>query len=505
MASSQHVLMRLEGITKAYPGLLANDDVTLDLHAGEVHALLGENGAGKTTLMGVLFGLLRPDSGRILLNGREVAIHEPRDAMALGIGYVQQHFSLIPVLSVAENIVLALRTGKHRISVTDGQAKVQALSKKYRLAVHPTAPVERLSVGEQQRAELLKALAGDPRILILDEPSSLLSPQEAEHLQTVLRQLAADGVSIILISHKLDEVLSVADRVTVLRRGRKVQTLEAKDATKAGLGALMVGDLRSVDGEAREFGGVGEVVIAGRGIVAHGDRGERVLNGADIEIRAGEILGIAGLEGSGQVQLIEVIAGVRRATAGLVECRGRDIGSLTIAQRQVLGIAHIPADRRRDGLVATMSVADNLALPVASQPGVSRFGVLRPKAIRRHAEQMIRRFDIRVPGPDVLISALSGGNQQKVVLARELSRDPSVVLCCYPTWGLDFAAAQSVHDELRRYRDRGAAVAVASVDLDELLEVSDRIVVMQGGRVTGELKAVEATPERIGLLMGGVA
>jgi len=499
-------LVRLEGITKAYPGVLANDGVSFELRAGEVHALLGENGAGKSTLMGVLYGLQRPDLGRILFDGEEVTIGGPRDAMALGIGYVQQHFSLIPTLSVAENLVLAQRFGGQGISLREGAAAVRELSARYGLDVKPDTPVERLSIGEQQRAELLKALARSPRVLILDEPSSLLSPQEVEQLGVVIRQLAAEGIGVTLIAHKLDEVLAVVDRVTVLRRGRNVRTLVRAEASRLLLGELMIGDVAAVTDARRESPDTaGAVALEVADLTVRGDRGQVAVDAVSLTLRRGEILGVGGLEGSGQVELAEAIAAVRRAAAGSIRLDGREITALNVRARQRLGIGHIPADRRRAGLVGDLSVAENLVLPVIGDRRFSRFGVLGRDALAAHAEDLIERFGVRTPSPDAPVSTLSGGNQQKVVIARELSREPSVVLACYPTWGLDFAATAAVHAELARQRSAGAAVLLASMDLDELLGIADRILVMQGGRIGGEVAAGATSAEEIGLLMGGAA
>jgi ABC-type uncharacterized transport system ATPase subunit len=499
-------LVALEHVTKAYPGVLACDDVSLELRAGEVHGLLGENGAGKTTLMGILYGLHRPDAGRILVDGREAAVGEPRDAMGLGIGYVQQHFSLIPTLTVTENLILAMRFGGRRLSRREGGELIRELSDRYGLDVPADVRVDELSVGEQQRAELLKALAREPRALILDEPSALLSPQESQHLGEVIRRFAAEGMGVILISHKLEEVLAVVDRITVLRRGRLVRTLAVADASHAVLGRLMIGELAAADDtHGRIESPAGGSLLVLDDVWVDGNQGAPAVKGVSLDLRRGEILGIAGLEGSGQVELVEAVAGVRRAKSGTIRLDGADITTLSVRARQRRGIGHIPSDRRRDGLVGPLSVADNLALPLLGDRRFYRFGFLRRRAIRRHAQELIASFDVRVPSPDVPVSTLSGGNQQKVVVARELSRRPSVVLSCYPTWGLDFAAANAVHRELVRQRNEGAAVVVASMDLDELLGVADRIAVMQGGRVTGEVAARETTPERIGVLMGGAA
>ena len=497
-------LLRVERITKAYPGVVANDDVTLDLRRGEIHALLGENGAGKTTLMGVLYGLIRPDSGQILIDGKPVAMHNPRDALGLGIGYVQQHFSLIPTLTVAQNLVLALRGGATRIGFSAGSVRVRELSARYGLQVAPDALVEDLSIGQQQRAELLKALARETRVLLLDEPSAVLTPQESAGLAEILHRLAEAGIGIFLVSHKLEEILRVADRISVLRRGRLVGTLIAAEATRARLAEMMVGQLRAIDtpvvASPREAGAprlqVEDLWVAS-------DRGGFAVEGVSFEVRAGEVLGVAGVEGNGQVELSEALAGARRPSRGTVRIDGRDVTGSSVRRLQRAGVTHIPADRQRTGLIVGMSIAHNLVLPVADAAPFSRFRVLRPGPVLNRARELIERFDIRTPGPELPAAALSGGNQQKVVLARELSRRPVVVVSCYPTRGLDFAATEAVQREILAQRDAGAAVVYVSVDLDELLALADRIVVLHDGQVSGELAAVEATPEQLGLLMGG--
>jgi simple sugar transport system ATP-binding protein len=493
-------LVVLEGITKAYPGVLANDEVTLDLQPREIHAILGENGAGKTTLMGVLSGLHRPDAGRILLDGREVSFDSARDALACGIGYVQQHFSLIPTLTVAQNAVLALRAGGVRISPAAAAERMQALARRYGSEVEQRVRIEDLGVGDQQRAEILKALIREPRVLILDEPSALLTPQEAAELASLLRQLAEEGVAIFLISHKLQEVLEVADRVSVLRRGRLVDTLRAPEGTRSKLAELMIGELRVRGSEPSTGASVsGDVRLKVEDVWVKSDRGSDAVRGVSFEVRAGEILGVAGIEGSGQVELTEALAGVRAAARGRVVIDGRELDP---SGRETT-VAHVPADRVRSGLVPTLSVSENLVLPVADDPPFSRFGFLRPGPIRERAEDLIRRFDIRVPRSDVQAAVLSGGNQQKVVLARELAGRPGVIVCCYPTRGLDFNATEAVQREIYSRREEGTAIVYASVDLDELLELTNRIVVLHRGRMTGELTTKDATAEQLGLLMTG--
>jgi general nucleoside transport system ATP-binding protein len=492
-------LVQLDGISKAYPGVLANDDISIDLLPGEIHSILGENGAGKTTLMGVVAGLHRPDAGRLMIRGQELAFDSPRDALAHRIGYVQQHSSLIPILTVAQNAVLALRAGGQRISVGGAADSVRRLAERYDLQVTLNVPVEELTVGEQQRAEVLNALIREPTILILDEPSALLTPHEALQLAMVLRQLADEGTSIFLISHKLEEVLSVSDRVSVLRRGRHAATVPAADATYSRLAELMIGSLQDspVVAGGRLEPGRPRLVVEAASVM--GDRGNEAVQDVSFEVGAGEVLGIAGIEGSGQVELTEALAGVRRLERGRISIDGRDVGH----HGHELRIAHIPSDRLRAGLVASLTVEENLVLPVVAEPAYTRYGYLRRTAVRTRAERLVRHFDIRAGGPDVAAGTLSGGNQQKLVLARELSRKPSVIVCCYPTRGLDFAATESVQAEIASRRNDGAAIVYASVDLDELLALTDRIVVLHRGRVTGTLASSDATPEQLGMLMTG--
>jgi general nucleoside transport system ATP-binding protein len=496
----------MEAISKAYPGIVANDDVSFDLRAGEIHALIGENGAGKSTLMAILFGLQRPDSGRVLVDGNEVVISTPRDAIRHGIGFVQQHFSLIPTLTVLENIVVSRHFGANGKS--DRRFCLQRLrdiEAKYDLGIDPSAKVEGLSVAEQQKVELLKALILDPKILILDEPAALLSAEDVNQLNRILRRLAQRGYGIILIGHKLVDILSVAHRVSVLRRGRNVGTLDAADASPAVLGKLIVGDLKPFPERTVDSVQTGEPIFVIQNLCVAGDRGMLAVEDVTLSLRSREILGIAGVVGSGQIELLEAMAGIRSSGSGVVMLAGEDVTKLPIAARKDRGLALIPADRHRDGLVGSLSIAENLAIRAArKRPLLSRWGMLRSGVVAERAQQIIDRFDIRGAGHQALVATLSGGNQQKTILARELDRDPKVVLCCYPTRGLDFAAASAVHEHLRRICDGGAAVIIASLDLDELFAVCDRIVVMQGGRLQGELPR-GASEADVGLMMGGEA
>lgn len=497
-------LLAVEAVTKTYPGVVANHEVSITLEPGEIHTVLGENGAGKTTLMALIYGLQRADSGRIVLDGETLALGSPSDALARGIGFVQQHFSLTPTLTVAENLVLALRSSGEKIRMRDGAGRVKELSERYGIDVPAEAVVSTLSVGMQQRAELLKALARDAKVLILDEPTSVLTPAEAEELTAIMRRLADSGVGIFLISHKLEEVLRVSDRITVLRRGKVVGTVPGSGTTRARLAEMMIGEFAAVTHDrARTAPSDADPVLRALDLVVAVDNGRGGVRGVDLELRPGEILGIAGVEGSGQVELVEALAGARAIASGRILLGGVDISATSPRERQDLGVAHIAADRYASGFVPTLSVGDNLVLPVAGDPRFSRAGALRTRAIHEHVERLIAEYDIRVPGPHVEAGTLSGGNQQRLVLARELSREPRVVLSCFATRGLDFASTEAVHRRIRDMRAQGSAVAYASVDLEELLELTDRILVLHEGRVAGLLDTRDATSERLGLLMGG--
>lgn len=503
---AEQYFLKVEGVSKAFPGVLANDNVSFDLRRGEIHALLGENGAGKTTLMGMLFGLHRPDAGRILIDGKELDLSSPRDAISRGLAFVQQHYSLIPALTVLDNVMLSQRYGRGgHMSRTQCQERISEVCEHYRLEVRTNARVEDLSVAEQQRVELVKALMDNPRVLILDEPTALLSRKETNELWTTLRALAQSGVAIIIIAHKLDEMVAIADRISVLRHGRNVATLSTADADVGALGALMVGGVGHGHHAHHGERVLGDVALEVENVtVTAGRKDVPTVDAVSFTAREGEILGIGGVVGAGQVELLEAIAGVRRASSGSIRLAARDITSLPVKTRQRIGLAYVPPDRHRDGLVGPLSIADNLALAAFGvEPAVSRAGLLRPCAISTHAEQSIARFDIRCSGSEAPAGKLSGGNQQKVILARELSRKPKVVLCCYPTRGLDFAATAAVHAELRQAAAQGAAVIVVSLDLSELLDLSDNILVMQGGRIRGGGPAEDLSEEKLGLLIGG--
>jgi ABC-type uncharacterized transport system ATPase subunit len=496
-------VLELRGITKRFPGVLANDRVDLDLRAGEVHALLGENGAGKSTLMNVLYGLYKPDEGQILVNGAPVEMTSPRDAIEHGIGMVHQHFMLIPVMTVAENIVLATEPKTHGVLLDYAAAekRVRDISTRFGLAVNPTDLVEDITVGQQQRVEILKALYRGADILILDEPTAVLTPQEAQELFTIIRSLTEQGKSIIFITHKLNEVLDIADRISVLRRGRKVDTLPAAGATEASLARLMVGRevlLQVEKGPASPA----EPLLVLEDVWVDDDRGLEKVRGVSLEVRGGEIVAIAGVDGNGQTELIDGLTGLRRLKAGRVVVAGGDTSGQSVKHVLDAGLGHIPEDRQRRGLVLDFSLAENLALHDYDSFPASRFGWLRPKVLIERAARLIHEFDVRGGGPRTPAGALSGGNQQKVILAREITRDPKVLLAAQPTRGLDVGAIEFVHRRLVEQRDEGRAVLLVSLELDEVLSLADRILVIYEGKLVGEFLP-GVSEEELGIAMTG--
>jgi len=494
-------LVRMEEISKAFPGVLANDRVTFEVSAGEIHALVGENGAGKTTLMRILYGLERADSGRMLWRGRPVAIDSTEDAIGLGIGMVHQRFQLVPSLTVAESVTLGQEPRRGMLfDRPAARAVVRDLGERFGLLVDPDARIAELSVGQQQRVEILKLLYRRAELLILDEPTTVLTPQEAAQLYDILRRLVADGRTVIFITHKLAEVLAAADRVTVLRRGRVVGTLPTPEATAARLARMIVGEAMP-EMQARVGRPAEAPVLLLDGISAEDDRGLPALRGITLTVHRGEILGIAGVEGNGQKELVEVLAGVRRAGAGRLRLDGHDLTHADVAVRRRAGLAVIPEDRYTQGLSLAMTVEDNLI--ATRYRALSSRGVLAMAAIRAEADSLLRRFDIRAPHARVPAGTLSGGNLQRVVVARELGGRPVALVAAHPARGLDIAAAQFVHGLLLEMRQRGGAVLLISADLDEILALADRIGVLFGGRLVGELAAAEATRERLGLLMAG--
>jgi simple sugar transport system ATP-binding protein len=496
-------IVELTGITKRFPGVLANDRISLAIAPGEIHALVGENGAGKSTLMKILYGLYQPDEGTVAVRGERVVLDSPRRAIALGIGMVHQHFMLIPRFSVAENVVLGAEPARGgRLLADDARARIAALAEQYGLAVDPDAPVAGLSVGEQQRVEILKVLYRGAEVLILDEPTAVLTPQEVDDLFANLRRLRAEGKTVVFISHILEEVLAVADRITVLRGGRVVGTLAAREATKAQIAEMMVGRpvlMELAISPARP----GEVALEVVGAVVAGGRGRPAVRGVSFAVRGGEIYGIAGVEGNGQSELVEALVGLRPLAAGRLVIRGRDVTRAGVRAIRLLGVAHIPEDRHRRGLVLPMDVWENLILGHHGRPEFGRGPVLDRAAVWRYAADRVERFDVRTPSLATPVLALSGGNQQKVVVARELGFAPAVLIAAQPTRGLDIGATEFVWTQLVEARAAGLAVVLVSAMLDEVLTLADRIGVIHAGRITAEFPRGGASPRDIGLAMTG--
>jgi general nucleoside transport system ATP-binding protein len=496
-------LLELRGLTKRFPGVLANDDVSFDLRSSEVHALLGENGAGKSTLMNILYGLYTPDEGEILLHGKPIELGSTKAAIEHGIGMVHQHFMLIPVMTVAENIVLATEPRRAGVLLDYDAARrrVRDLSERYGLIVDPDARVDRITVGQQQRVEILKALYRGAEILILDEPTAVLSPQEAQELFEIIRALKNQGKSIIFISHKLNEVLEIADRITTLRRGVVVDTIPAAGATEEGLARMMVGRdvlLRVDKKPARPE----EPILEVEHLTVVNDLGLESVKDVSFEVHAHEILGIAGVDGNGQSELIDAIAGLRSTASGRIVLAGADITDASPREALDAGLGHIPEDRHRRGLVLPFSLTENLALHGYRSEPTSHHGFLSLRRMVADAIRLLREFDVRGGTPSTPASALSGGNQQKVVLAREIDGDPRLLIAAQPTRGLDVGAIEFVHRRLVEQRDEGRAVLLVSLELEEILSLSDRILVIYEGRLVAEF-APSATEEEIGLAMTG--
>ncbi len=491
-------------ITKEFPGIIANDDITLQLRKGEIHALLGENGAGKSTLMSVLFGLYQPEAGEIRKNGQVVRINDPNDATALGIGMVHQHFQLIDVFTVLDNIILGAETTKLGfLQKKEARKKVEALSKRYGLEVDLDAKVEDITVGMQQRVEILKMLYRDNEILIFDEPTAVLTPQEIEELMATMKEFAREGKSILFISHKLNEIMEVADRVTVLRKGKYVGTVNTKDTNKQALSNMMVGrpvQLEVVKDEAHP----GETVLKVEhlSVPSHSHKRDAVRD-VSFEARAGEILCIAGIDGNGQTELIYGLTGLDKCSAGTVTLCGRDISHASIRHRGE-NMSHIPEDRHKHGLVLDFTLEQNLVLQRYREPQFQHFGFIRDDQVRGYAQRLIEQYDVRSgQGPVTTARSMSGGNQQKAIIAREVDRDKALIVAVQPTRGLDVGAIEYIHKQLVAERDKGKAVLLVSLELDEVMSLSDRILVMYEGEIVGELDPKTTTVQELGLYMAG--
>jgi ABC-type uncharacterized transport system ATPase subunit len=501
----ENYIIEMRNITKEFPGIIANDNITLTLKRGEVHALLGENGAGKSTLMSVLFGLYQAEKGEILKDGKVVKINNPNDANALGIGMVHQHFKLVEIFTVLENIILGVEPNKMGfIQRAEARKKVVELSEKYGLKVNPDAVVEKISVGMQQRVEILKMLYRENEILIFDEPTAVLTPQEIDELLQIMRGFAEEGKSILFITHKLNEIMEVADRCTVLRKGKYIGTVDVKDTTKEELSKMMVGrDISfSVEKEPAE---PKDVVLSVRNVTVPSKiHKNNAVKNVSFDVRAGEIVCLAGIDGNGQTEFVSALTGLEKMTSGTITLLGKDISKSSIRERSVAGISHIPEDRHKHGLVLDYTLEENMILQRYWQPEFQKNGFLKFDAMRKYAETLIERFDVRSgQGPVTPVRSMSGGNQQKAIIAREIDKKHELLVAVQPTRGLDVGAIEYIHKQLVETRDKGKGVLLVSLELDEVMDVSDRILVMYEGEIVGELDPKNTTVEELGLYMSG--
>ena len=493
-------------ITKRFPGIVANDNITLQLKKGEIHALLGENGAGKSTLMSILFGLYQPDEGEIRKDGKKVEIKNPNDANALQIGMVHQHFKLVECFSVLDNIILGVEPTSHGfLKKDDARKKVMELSEKYHLQVEPDALVENITVGMQQRTEILKMLYRDNEILIFDEPTAVLTVQEIAELMKIMKGLAAEGKSILFITHKLNEIMEVADRCTILRKGKYIDTVDVKDTTPEKLSAMMVGRNISFSVD-KAPAKPGKVVLDVKNMTVAGENSKKdAVKNVSFQVREGEIVCIAGIDGNGQSELVYGLSGLSELKSGTIHMNGQDLTKASVRQRSVLGESHIPEDRHKHGLVLDYSLEDNMVLQTYFKPRfTNKFGFLKRKEIRSYAEKLIGEYDVRSSqGPVTQARTMSGGNQQKAIVAREIDKDPTFLIAVQPTRGVDVGAIELIHKQIVEERDKGKGVLLVSLELDEVMEVSDRILVMHEGEIVGEFKPDEVTVEELGLYMTG--
>ena len=496
-------VIEMREITKVFGEFVANDKINLELRKGEIHALLGENGAGKSTLMNMLAGLLEPTSGEIVVNGQVVKLDSPSKAASLGIGMVHQHFMLVEAFTVAENIILGSELTKNGVlDIARATREINELSERYGLAVNPSAKVADISVGAQQRVEILKTLYRGADILIFDEPTAVLTPSEIDELMAIMKNLVKEGKSIVLITHKLDEIRAVSDRVTVIRRGKSIETVEIAGATNADLAEMMVGRSVSFKTEKQEAQPK-EVILSIKDLVVNENRGVPAVKNLSLDVRAGEIVGIAGIDGNGQSELIQAITGLRKIESGSVELKGQSIVGLHPRQITEMSVGHVPEDRHRDGLVLEMMISENIALQTYYKEPLSKKGILNYTNIIGYAKQLMQEFDVRAASEIVPASALSGGNQQKAIIAREVDRNPDLLIVSQPTRGLDVGAIEYIHKRLIQERDNGKAVLVVSFELDEILNVSDRIAVIHDGKIQGIVTPETTNKQELGVLMAG--
>lgn len=500
---TQDYVIEMRGITKQFGDFVANDHINLNVERGEIHALLGENGAGKSTLMNMLAGLLEPTSGEIVINSKTVSIDSPSKAARLGIGMVHQHFMLVEAFTVAENIILGSETTKRGLlDLEQASQEIKELSEKYGLDIDPSAKVADISVGAQQRVEILKTLYRGAELLIFDEPTAVLTPAEIAELLKVMKTLVKEGKSIILITHKLDEIRAVADHVTVIRRGKCIRTVEAAGATNDDLAEWMVGRSVSFKTE-KKAAEPKEVVLSLKELTVNENRGVPAVKKLSLDVRAGEIVGIAGIDGNGQSELIQAITGLRKVKSGQIILKGENIVGRSPRRITEMQVSHVPEDRHRDGLVLEMTLAENLSLQTYYKAPVSKNGILNYRKINEKARQLMKEFDVRAFNESVPASALSGGNQQKAIIAREIDRDPDLLIVSQPTRGLDVGAIEYIRKRLIEERDKGKAVLVVSFELDEILDVSDRIAVIHDGTIHGIVDPAETSKQELGFLMAG--
>ncbi|WP_223067857.1 ABC transporter ATP-binding protein [Paenibacillus caui] len=496
-------VVELKGITKRFPGVVANDSISLKLYKGEIHALLGENGAGKSTLMNIVFGLYQPDEGSIEINGTPVTIDNPNKAIDLGIGMVHQHFKLVDPFTVTENIILGMEPKKGlNLDHKTAAARISELSEQYGLRVDPYAKIHDISVGMQQRVEILKTLYRGADILIFDEPTAVLTPQEITELMEIMRRLVAEGKSIILITHKLKEIMHISDTVTIIRRGKVIDTVKTSEASPSILAEKMVGRNVSFTVDKRPAT-PGKPVLEIRDLFVKNKEGALVLNGLNLDVKAGEILGLAGVDGNGQSELIEALTGLRKVDRGSIRLNGKEVANLSPRQIIEGGLSHIPEDRHKHGLVLDFSMSENMVLETYYKAPYNKNGFLNYDAIKKQAEKLIENFDVRTPSVETKARSLSGGNQQKAIIAREIDKNPDILIAAQPTRGLDVGAIEFVQSQLIAQRDQGKAVLLISFELDEIINVSDRIAVLYEGQIVGEVLPEQTNDQELGLMMAG--